>query len=152
MSRAAANDVLASGAGPDTLHASCVAIAGQAVLIIGASGSGKSALALTLMAHGATLIADDRTQLSQADGQVFARCPEAIQGKIEARGIGILRADRLETAPVRLVVDLDRAETQRLPPKRQCDLFGVPIDLVFGATCSHLPYAILQYVRAGRMD
>ena len=40
------------------LHASCVAVAGRAVLITGPSGSGKSSLALTLLAHGAALVAD----------------------------------------------------------------------------------------------
>jgi HPr kinase/phosphorylase len=129
-----------------------VALGGQGVLIMGASGSGKSALALALMAHGAALVADDRTILTRTESQVLARCPEAIKGVIEARGIGLLRADTVETAPICLIVDLDRAEDQRLPPKRQCDLLGLPIDLVFGATCRHLHFGILQHVRAGRMD
>ncbi len=155
MSREAApNDPAAatSAVSSETIHASCVALAGQGILITGASGSGKSALALTLMAHGAVLIADDRTILARSGLQVFARCPEPIKGIIEARGVGLLRAETLETAPICLIVDLDRAEEQRLPPKRQCELLGVPIDLVFGATSRHLPFCILQYVRAGRMD
>ena len=134
------------------LHASCVALDGQGILITGASGSGKSALALTLIAHGATLIADDRTVISFDAGQIVASCPPAIEGMIEARGIGLLRAAVQDKAALSLIVDLDRAETQRLPPKRQCDLLGVPIDLVFGATCRHLPYGLLQYIRAGRID
>jgi len=45
-----------------TIHASCVAVDGKGLLITGASGSGKSALALQLMAFGAHLIADDRVK------------------------------------------------------------------------------------------
>jgi HPr kinase/phosphorylase len=45
----------ASGLDDTILHASCVALNGRAVLITGKSGSGKSALALQLMAYGAML-------------------------------------------------------------------------------------------------
>jgi len=45
----------------NVLHASCVCLEGRAVLIRGASGSGKSGLALQLIALGAALVADDRT-------------------------------------------------------------------------------------------
>ena len=41
------------------LHASAVAIEGRAVLITGPSGSGKSGLALDIIALGARLVADD---------------------------------------------------------------------------------------------
>ena len=43
------------------LHASCVSINGNGVLICGSSGSGKSSLAINLIALGAELVADDRT-------------------------------------------------------------------------------------------
>ena len=77
---------------PVLLHASCVAISGRGVLIIGPSGSGKSALALQLMAFGASLVADDQTELTVQGGTLIARCPPTMSGLIEARGLGILRA------------------------------------------------------------
>ena len=43
----------------EMLHASTVAINGQAVLITGVSGSGKSDLALRLIDRGAKLVSDD---------------------------------------------------------------------------------------------
>ena len=47
----------------ETIHASCVAIDGRALLIEGASGDGKSDLALRLIDRGATLVSDDYTCL-----------------------------------------------------------------------------------------
>lgn len=52
-----------TGADRTILHASCVALDGRGLLILGPSGSGKSALALELMALGADLVADDRTEI-----------------------------------------------------------------------------------------
>ena len=45
------------------IHASCVAVRGEGVLILGASGQGKSDLALRLIDRGATLVADDRCDI-----------------------------------------------------------------------------------------
>ncbi len=101
--------------------------AAPGLLILGASGSGKSALALTLMALGARLVADDRTWLALAGGGFWATCPPTIRGRIEARGIGILAADAQPGGRLAAAVDLDRTETERLPPARTVTLFGVTI-------------------------
>ena len=80
--------------GPVIVHASCVAWKGRGLLIGGPVGSGKSSLALQLMAFGADLIADDRTALSaDRDGPPVAAPVAPIAGLIEARGVGILPAD-----------------------------------------------------------
>ncbi|WP_198144798.1 HPr kinase/phosphorylase [Pseudorhodobacter aquimaris] len=134
------------------IHATCVDVNGFGILIRGASGSGKSSLALRLMAHGARLVADDRTSLQRNDNAVWASSPPAIRGAIEARGIGLLAADPVEQTKIALVVDLDSAEPERLPPKRQTLLLGIPIDLVFGATSGHLPYGLLQLAHGGRWN
>ena len=85
-----------------TLHASCVAWGQTAVLITGAAGSGKSSLALALMAYGCRLIADDGTQLTLEQGRLIAGCPPALRGLIEARGLGLLNATPLDAATVTL--------------------------------------------------
>ena len=103
------------GAPPIVLHASCVSAEGRAVLILGPSGSGKSAMALQLMALGATLVSDDRTMLRKEGAVLMAEAPETISGLIEARGIGIFRTQQVMSAPVSLVVDLGTAEETRLP-------------------------------------
>lgn len=134
----------------DTLHASCVSLDQNAVLILGASGAGKSGLALQLMALGAALIADDRTVLTRRDDVVMASCPPTLSGMIEARHVGILAADPAPPAPVRLVVDLNVDETDRLPPFREVTLLGCKVNLLHRAAHAHFPSAILQYLKGGR--
>ena len=60
------------------LHASCVAWQGRGALILGRSGAGKSALALQLMAFGADLVSDDRTELLAEADVLTARAPATI--------------------------------------------------------------------------
>lgn len=132
------------------LHASCVAVERRAVLILGPSGAGKSGLALRLMAWGAVLVADDRTDLFLRDGALLARSPPDLRGMIEARGLGLLHAPALDEAAVALVVDLTRRETERLPPRRMVHLLGVACDLVLGSRHDHFPAAVLCYLQHGR--
>lgn len=100
----------------ETLHASCIARDGRALLIRGRSGSGKSDLALRLIDRGAILVSDDYTVVRRVNGRLLARAPSNIEGKIEVRGIGILDIEAIADAPVCLVVDLD-APGERLPQK-----------------------------------
>jgi HPr kinase/phosphorylase len=65
-----------------TVHATCVAWQARAVLIMGRSGQGKSALGLELMSMGCRLIADDRVLLSRLKNQVIASCPDAISSSV----------------------------------------------------------------------
>ncbi len=132
------------------LHASCVAVAGRAVLIRGASGSGKSGLALQLMAMGAQLVADDRTRVWRVGGALMADAPHRLRGRIEAREVGILVAPAAGPVPLALVADLDHDETDRLPPERQEKLLGIRLPVVRKSTLPHFPAAIATYLRGGR--
>lgn len=134
-----------------TLHATTVAVDGRGILITGPAGAGKSSLALALMALGARLVADDRTILT-AEGEVLvATCPPTLQGMIEARGIGILRADPVAAVVVTVAVDMGQIETNRLPDPRDVTYLGRMVPLVLGQRLPHFPSALLHYVRAGRM-
>ena len=136
---------------PDTiLHASTVARSGRAVLLRGASGSGKSGLALQLIGLGAALVADDRTCLRREGECVMADAPDPIRGRIEARGVGLLNAPTAAAVPLALVVDLDRAETERLPPFRETQLAGLALPLLYRAETPAFPAAILIYLEHGR--
>ncbi len=98
------------------VHGSAVCLSGRAALIVGPSGSGKSALALALMSMGAGLIADDRTIVTEdARGTPIASCPPTIAGRIEVRGVGIFRVPPAAPAPLVLVVDLGCRPRSRLP-------------------------------------
>jgi HPr kinase/phosphorylase len=133
-----------------TLHATAVAFDGRGVLITGASGSGKSGLALQLIAIGAALVADDQTELSaDADG-VHASCPAATAGLIEARGVGLLNAPHQASARLVLAVDLDQTEPDRLPPLREARYLGHPVSLVFSTRASHFAAALRLYALYGR--
>lgn len=87
------------------------------ILLVGPSGSGKSDLALRLIAAGAELVADDRTDLFVKKGVLWARPPARIAGLLEVRGVGILAIPHAKQAPVTLVARLGRAEP-RLPKRR----------------------------------
>ncbi len=132
------------------LHASCVAFQGRAVLIRGASGSGKSALALQLMAYGASLVADDQSRVWTDANTVWVAAPETTKGLIEARGVGILHASEIEKAALCLVVDMDHTETDRLPHPREASLLGHTVRLLFSIDSSYFAAAILQFLRHGR--
>lgn len=143
---------MTGAAGALNLHAGCVACDGRGLLILGPSGSGKSALALQLMALGCDLVSDDRTDLELRDGRLIASPPPATSGLIEARGIGILRARTVASAEVAWAVDLGTVETERLPPDRHICVCDVTLPLLHGQSAPHFPAAILQLLRGGRAD
>lgn len=99
----------------ETVHATSVAIDGRAVLLFGASGMGKSDLALRLIDRGATLISDDYTVVTSVNQTLQASAPATIVGKMEVRGIGVVDMPNIGHAPVALLVDLTQ-DVQRLPP------------------------------------
>lgn len=133
------------------LNATGVALDGHGIAILGAPGSGKSSLALALLALGASLIADDGIWLDMSP-PLLRRPPQA-RDLIEARGIGLLRAGAtVERAGLALVVDLDRAEPHRLPPRRYVATAGTLHPLILGAGHNTLAPALALMVRHGRAD
>lgn len=142
----------ATGPVSDIVHATCVAVENRGLLILGASGSGKSGLALQLMALGARLVSDDRVVLSVTGRKLTADAPDAIRGLIEARGLGLLRTKVQGEVPVSHVLDLDRTETERLPPERSITLLGVQVPLLYRVDALHFPAALVQLLSRGRRD
>lgn len=132
------------------LHASSVAYQGRAVVIEGHSGSGKSMLSLGLMALGARLVSDDQTCLTLCGDQVLAAPPQTLAGRIEARGLGILRADFVADVPVSLFVTCSELETDRLPPRRSKNLLGICFPMLHYVESPYFASAILQYLKGGR--
>ncbi|MCA8833727.1 MAG: serine kinase [Proteobacteria bacterium] len=146
-------------------HGTCVAMKSRGLLIIGQSGSGKSALALALLGLGCDLVCDDCVCLSVEKGAekseqtdvIIATPPATAKPMIEARGIGLLNAPLTPlTAKTRLiaVVDMDSASDSRLPNREYATLQNrgqtTRIDLIRGANQPNLHFALLQYLIHGR--
>ncbi len=120
------------------VHGSCAARDGQAILVIGPPGSGKSDLVLRLLGRGFTLVADDQVRV--ADG--IASAPPPLAGLLETRGLGITRLPYADQARIALVVDLS-ATAPRLPEPRRHPGLDVPIVQIDAAAASAADRAIL---------
>ncbi|WP_306152042.1 HPr kinase/phosphorylase [Roseovarius sp. MMSF_3281] len=135
-----------------TLHATAVSFDGKAALIRGPSGSGKSGLGLQLIALGASLISDDRTQITQNDGGLMVHAPDHLCGLIEARGVGILAAPTVPRARLNLIVDLTKPEDKRLPQWHEDILMGCVVPVVRKTDAAHFPAAVMLYLKHGRIE
>jgi len=99
------------------IHASCVAIKGQAVLLAGPPGIGKSDVALRLVDGGGQLVADDQVLLRCGPYGLHASPPAVLKGLFEIRHIGLVKMDFVEDIPVALYVELQtfNVKYERLP-------------------------------------
>ena len=119
----------------DQIHGTCVDLDGFGVLLRGASGGGKSDLALRLIDRGARLVADDRVEIAAVEGALVARPPAALVaagliGAIEVRGLGIVRVEAVAQTALGLVVDLTgETEIPRLPDRKSTRLNSSHIPL-----------------------
>jgi serine kinase of HPr protein (carbohydrate metabolism regulator) len=138
-----------------TIHASAVLVGRRAVLIQGASGSGKSQLALRLL-HAASqnlipfarLVADDRAHVEAAHGRLLVRPAAALAGLIEVRGLGIRRVACEHVAVVGILVELGAHDAERLPTRSrtQAVLAGIGLPrLAVAAGVDPLP-TVLAYL------
>lgn len=135
-----------------SVHASCVAIGRSGVLILGPSGSGKSSLALGLMAMGAELVADDRVQLRCHGDDIWAYAPPHSAGWIEARGMGLLRSTGpLAKTPLMLAVTLGQDQQARLPQPDWFDHGGIMIPNINRQFVDHNLIAVVSMILQGRL-
>jgi HPr kinase/phosphorylase len=120
-----------------------IARRGRGVLIRGASGSGKSDLALRALTQPLRLpgedeavtfdfVSDDQTVIKQNDGELYASAPETIAGLIEARGIGLIAWPCADAVTLALVADTEREGIKRLPEPRdsRCQLLDVALNRI----------------------
>jgi serine kinase of HPr protein (carbohydrate metabolism regulator) len=140
-----------------TVHASAVLAGARAVLIRGASGTGKSRLALALVQAAqagalpfARLVGDDRVHLETHHQRLLVRPAAALAGLIEVRGLGIRRLDHEPVAAVGLVVDLAADDAERLPTVSDTVVSGVRLPrLAVAAGSDPLPGVLAVLGGAG---
>lgn len=114
-------------------HASVVALAIDqdgplaGVMIEGASGSGKSDLALRLIEdcpwRRTVLVADDSALISVEQGRIIARPPGTVVGEMEIRGIGIAPVPFRDRVRLRAVVRLS-SDIKRMPDYEEASPAG----------------------------
>ncbi|MFA5950293.1 MAG: HPr kinase/phosphatase C-terminal domain-containing protein [Hyphomicrobium sp.] len=125
----------------ELVHATAIALGGRAALIRGASGAGKSDLALRCLSAGtsalvpleASLVADDQVCLARTPaGRITASAPATIEGQLEVRGLGIVAVPAAGPADLVLVVDLvSQSEVERYPiTASTATLLGVELPLL----------------------
>jgi HPr kinase/phosphorylase len=105
------------------MHATAVVYGESGVLILGPSGSGKSALALALLARArdigvfGALVGDDRVWARSVSGRLVASGSRKLAGLIERRAAGLVTAPYEPAAVIALFVEL--SERGRTWPRLQ---------------------------------
>jgi len=119
-------------------HATVIEIAGFGILIRGASGSGKSSLALGLLEQmsqssiDAVLVGDDQVLISKENvDALIAKAPAATAGKIEIYGFGISEMNYKHQSKIGLIVGLVEAQKiERMPLPSNDTIRGVELPFV----------------------
>lgn len=111
-------------------HGTSFVLNEKGVLLRGKSGSGKSDLALRLIHQGATLIADDQTEIVAQNDKLIAICPNPLEGKLEVRGVGIIEVPFIKHHPLHMIIDLvNWKEIERLPEEKSEEIEGITCTL-----------------------
>jgi len=113
------------------IHATAIKIKSKTILLIGDSGSGKSDIALRLIAeHNAKLISDDRVDVANIKGRLRATAPKTIKNLIEVRGVGIIKVSCCTKGFVDMVVKMTSAPLIRMPSPSSICISGVDLPLL----------------------
>ena len=128
------------------MHATCVDINGSGVLIVGRSGSGKSSLAINLIALGSKLVADDQCEIVKKNNKFCVFKPTSLPSSIEIRGVGLVSVPMVVETSLDWVVNMDEAETQRMPDLQFTEIDGYRIPTVFGKNMDDLASRIYVLV------
>lgn len=113
-----------AGTDATIVHGTAIAIDGNAVLLRGPPGAGKSDLALRALSlpigsvptPAFELVADDQVAVRRDAGGLTVAAPATLKGLLEVRGVGILAVPSTGSARLLLLADLTTADrVDRLP-------------------------------------
>ncbi len=111
------------------------------VLLRGASGAGKSDLALRLIEQcpwrRTCLVADDLVIVGAKGKSLAMRHPGSLAGKMEARGFGIIRVPFTQSSSLRLVAETG-GPASRLPEYREEQLIASARAMIPVIACAFL--------------
>lgn len=102
-----APDAIAEGNQHGTAVARQIDGTWRAVMLRGASGSGKSDLALRLLDRGWSLVADDRVVLRAGEEDVWASSPPSLAGRLAVAGLGVVKVEFIDEAPLAMLAQLE---------------------------------------------
>ena len=128
------------------MHATCVDVNGSGVLIVGRSGSGKSSLAINLLALGSTLVADDQCELVRKNNKIRISKPASLPKSIEIRGVGLVSVPMINETSLDWIVNMDELEKERMPTPRFTEIGGFRVPTVFGKNMDDLASRIYVLV------
>lgn len=100
----------------------------RGILIQGASGAGKSDLALRALDHGFRLVADDRTLVWASGGVLFGRAPSSLARRMEVRGLGVMAEPALDHC--RIVLCVRDGTPERMPEPAHVFHAGLSLPLL----------------------
>ena len=119
------------------IHATVVLLGDHGVAILGASGAGKTSLALALICRWralgrfARLVADDQAFVFARNDRLLCLTPAAIAGMVEFRGLGPRGVAFEPGAVIDIVVELlDAGQSARLEPPATLDMHNVQLPLL----------------------
>lgn len=127
---------------PRNQHCCVVEVAGCGILIKGASGTGKTSLALGILEQAgqdglaAFMVADDQAMLWNSGSGLEASVPEKIAGIVEIRGFGISSCRYKPSTMIGLVVSIvDDGKIKRMPEPKTARMGDFDLPLVEVPRC-----------------
>ena len=131
------------------LHGTAVTVGLRGLLILGPSGSGKSGLALEMIALGANLVCDDRVWLNKIGKGFQLEAPEKMKGRIEARGLGLLALKYKTPVSLSYCLDLSLENKVRLPHVSEKTKLGLKVLILPGKPIVPKAAALMVLLKNG---